>query len=70
MSRRIVGLQEILDGVIGSRVEIWDECVMWDEVVEEMERDVCEERGGGFEMERFCAEKLGFRCLQRFLRDQ
>ncbi|KAK1381907.1 BAG domain-containing protein [Heracleum sosnowskyi] len=71
VSRKIVGLQEILDGVIGSRVENWDDCVTWDEVVEKMETEVCEERGlGGFEMEKFCAEKLGFRCLQRFLRDQ
>ncbi|KAL8091162.1 hypothetical protein AgCh_040316 [Apium graveolens] len=71
VSRRIVGLQEILDGVIGYRTQNWDdECVIWDEVVERMEKDVCEDIGGGFEMEKFCAEKLGFRCLQRFLRDQ
>ncbi|WOG86203.1 hypothetical protein DCAR_0205404 [Daucus carota subsp. sativus] len=70
LSRRIVGLQEILDAVSGCRVENWDEWLKWDEGVEWMEREVCEERGGGAEMERFCAEKLGFRCLQRFLRDQ
>ena len=38
----------------------------WDDVVAKMEEEVCRERGGD-EMERFCAEHLGFRCLQRFL---
>ncbi|OMO49597.1 BAG family molecular chaperone regulator 5, mitochondrial-like protein [Corchorus capsularis] len=37
------------------------------EVVEEMEEQLCRERSGP-EMERFCTEYLGFRCLQRFLR--
>lgn len=70
VSRRIVGLQEILDGVSECRVENWDGFLReWDEAVEGMEEQVCVERGG-YEMERFCAENLGFRCLQRFLRDQ
>ncbi|XP_065618145.1 BAG family molecular chaperone regulator 5, mitochondrial-like [Quercus suber] len=38
----------------------------WDDVVAKMEEEVCRERGGD-EMERFRAEHLGFRCLQRFL---
>lgn len=64
VSRRIVGLQEILDSVCDSRVECeWN----WDVELAEMEERICREVGGD-EMERFCAEKLGFRCLQRFLR--
>ncbi|KAF3652908.1 hypothetical protein FXO37_17269 [Capsicum annuum] len=35
-----------------------------------MEMDVCKERGGVNELETFYAEYLGFRLLQRFLRDQ
>lgn len=71
LSRRIVGLQEILDAVSDTRIENWDDFLRdWDDVLARMEREVCEERGGGHEMERFCAEHLGFRCLQRFLRDQ
>ncbi|GFY91683.1 BCL-2-associated athanogene 5 [Actinidia rufa] len=70
VSRRIVGLQEILDGVSDARVEYWDGFVRnWDDVLGKIEEDVCREIGG-YEMERFCAENLGFRCLQRFLRDQ
>ncbi|XP_057497954.1 BAG family molecular chaperone regulator 5, mitochondrial [Actinidia eriantha] len=70
VSRRIVGLQEILDGVSDARVEDWDGFVRnWDDVLGKMEEDVCREIGG-HEMERFCVENLGFRCLQRFLRDQ
>ncbi|KAL6990687.1 hypothetical protein U1Q18_008807, partial [Sarracenia purpurea var. burkii] len=70
VSRRIVGLQEILDGLSDARVEdYWDGFVRnWDDVIEKMEEDACRERGGD-EMERFCAQHLGFRCLQRFLRD-
>lgn len=71
VSRRIVGLQEVLDAVSDSRVEDWVGFLdKWDDVVERMERDVCKERGGGYEMERFCAERLGFRCFEKFLRDQ
>lgn len=71
VSRRIVGLQEILDAVSDTRVEDWTGFLKdWDDVIERMEEDVCRERGGGYEMERFCAEHLGFRCFQRFLRDQ
>ncbi|KAJ4826691.1 hypothetical protein Tsubulata_030017 [Turnera subulata] len=78
VSRRIVGLQEILDAVCEAEVVdaggggsgggglYWMRD--WDEVVAEMEEEVCRERGGD-EMERFCAEYLGFRCLQRFLRE-
>ncbi|KAG4143822.1 hypothetical protein ERO13_D06G215950v2 [Gossypium hirsutum] len=79
VSRRIVGLQEIVDGISETKVEDDGEwwCGQprgiftmkdWDEVVEVMEEEVCKERGGA-EMERFCAEYLGFRCLQRFLRE-
>ncbi|XP_065869575.1 BAG family molecular chaperone regulator 5, mitochondrial [Euphorbia lathyris] len=68
VSRRIVGLQEIVDGICGGGESDWcGEFVGdWDEVVAEMEKKVCLERGGE-EMERYCAEYLGFRCLQRFL---
>ncbi|MCD7447612.1 hypothetical protein HAX54_032230 [Datura stramonium] len=71
VSRRIVGLQEILDAVSDTKIQNWDGFLMdWDDVVERMEMEVCKERGGGNELEMFCAEHLGFRCLQRFLRDQ
>ncbi|KAM3280863.1 BAG family molecular chaperone regulator 5, mitochondrial [Capsicum chacoense] len=71
LSRRIVGLQEILDAVSDTKIQNWDGFLMdWDDVIERMEMDVCKERGGGNELETFCAEHLGFRCLQRFLRDQ
>ncbi|XP_052183865.1 BAG family molecular chaperone regulator 5, mitochondrial [Diospyros lotus] len=72
VSRRIVGLQEILDAVSQERVEDWELGFGWnwvDDIVAKMEEDVCRERGG-LEMERFCSGHLGFRCLQRFLRDQ
>lgn len=71
VSRKIVGLQEILDAVSDARVDNYDGFLRdWDDVVENIEKQVCEERGGGHEMEKFCAEYLGFRCLQRFLGDQ
>ncbi|KAK4398869.1 BAG family molecular chaperone regulator 5, mitochondrial [Sesamum angolense] len=71
VSRKIVGLQEILDAVSDARVEHWDGFLRdWDDIVAGIEKEVCKERGGGNEMERFCAEHLGFQCLQRFLRDQ
>lgn len=77
VTRRIVGLQEILDSVSEAKVD--DECNYWwdyyngsvknwDQVMADMEESVCRERGGD-EMERFCAQNLGFRCLQRFLRE-
>jgi len=68
VSRRIVGLQEVVDGICqsgGFRMEAWD----WDEVIGEMEEGVCRERGGE-ELERFCALHLGFRCLQRFFHER
>lgn len=69
VSRRIVGLQEILDSVSDTRTDGWDGFLRnWDKAIDEMEEEVCKERGGD-EMERFCAEHLGFRCLQRFLRE-
>ncbi|KAA8515589.1 hypothetical protein F0562_018800 [Nyssa sinensis] len=70
LSRRIVGLQEILDAVTDERVEDWGGFLRnWDDDdVANIEEEVCIERGG-HEMGRFCAENLGFRCLQRFLRD-
>ncbi|XP_047942170.1 BAG family molecular chaperone regulator 5, mitochondrial [Salvia hispanica] len=71
VSRKIVGLQEILDAVSDSRVEQWDGHLReWDEIVAGLEQEACKDVGGGHEMERFCAENLGFQCLQRFLRDQ
>nr|GMD86022.1 BAG family molecular chaperone regulator 5, mitochondrial [Ipomoea batatas] len=70
VSRRIVGLQEILDAVSDAKVESWDGFMRdWDDVLEKIESEVCKERGNG-DLERFCAEHLGFRCLQQFLRDQ
>ncbi|KAG6416463.1 hypothetical protein SASPL_123893 [Salvia splendens] len=71
VSRKIVGLQEILDAVSDSRVEQWDGHLRdWDDIVAGLEQEACKDVGGGHEMERFCAENLGFQCLQRFLRDQ
>ncbi|XP_075495303.1 BAG family molecular chaperone regulator 5, mitochondrial-like [Primulina tabacum] len=71
VSRRIVGLQEILDAVTDSRVENWDGYLMdWDDILVGIEKEICREKGGGNEMERFCAEHLGLRCLERFLSDQ
>lgn len=70
VSHRIVGLQEIVDGICGSDGPDWHVGCRyvkdWDEMVAEMEEEVCKERGGE-EMEQFCAEYLGFRCLKRFL---
>lgn len=67
-SRRIVGLQEIVDVVSDARIVDSDWFVTnWDQIIEEMEGDVCRERGGE-EMERFCVDKLGLRCMERFLR--
>ncbi|XP_012066746.1 BAG family molecular chaperone regulator 5, mitochondrial [Jatropha curcas] len=72
VSHRIVGLQEIVDGICGNDGNDW--CGGgrfmgdWDEMVAKMEEEICKERGGE-EMERFCAEYLGFRCLQRFLHE-
>lgn len=70
VSRRIVGLQEILDAVTDSRVENWDGYSMdWEDMLVGIEKEICKEKGGGTEMERFCAEHLGLQCLERFLRD-
>ncbi|GLU18192.1 hypothetical protein SLE2022_345050 [Rubroshorea leprosula] len=78
VSHRIVGLQEVLDALSAAKVEDdgypgWGPRGIflmrdWDAMVEEMEERVCVESGGE-EMERFCAQYFGFRCLQRFLRD-
>ncbi|KAF4399538.1 hypothetical protein G4B88_022621 [Cannabis sativa] len=67
VSRRIVGMQEILDAITESKVEdgqsyFWGYDGFtrnWDEVLAEMEEDVCKSTGGD-ELERFCAEHLGF----------
>lgn len=73
VSRRIVGLQEILDSVCESKVDDYNwwgrNGLMsnWADFVADMEESVCRERGGE-EMERFSAQNLGFRCLERFLR--
>ncbi|KAJ4981031.1 hypothetical protein NE237_031868 [Protea cynaroides] len=67
-SRRVVELQEILDAVADSKVHDAEGFLTnWDQMIADMEEDVCRRRGGD-EMERFCAEKLGFRCFERFLR--
>ncbi|CAF2259299.1 BnaA08g24960D [Brassica napus] len=76
VSRQIVGMQEILDAISEAKDEnqwwsnygdgqggAWP--MYWEEAVEE---EMCRERGGD-EMERFCAQYLGFRCFQRFLRE-
>ncbi|XP_010553459.1 PREDICTED: BAG family molecular chaperone regulator 5, mitochondrial [Tarenaya hassleriana] len=75
VSRRIVGMQEILDSISDAKDEDpWWWCdgggggawpLYWEEAAEE---DICRERGGD-EMERFCAQYLGLRCFQRFLRE-
>nr|KYP62687.1 hypothetical protein KK1_017232 [Cajanus cajan] len=69
VTRRIVGLQEILDSVSEAQIDesSWWPMNNWDEVIADMEETICRERGGD-EMETFCAQNLGFRCLQRFLR--
>ncbi|PIA38244.1 hypothetical protein AQUCO_02800131v1, partial [Aquilegia coerulea] len=74
VSRRIVGLQEILDGISDERVMGIDELMRkWEEMVIDMEKEVWEEdedrltKSEKREMERFCFEKLGFRCMERFL---
>ncbi|KAK7812865.1 bag family molecular chaperone regulator 5 [Quercus suber] len=72
VSRRIMALQEILDAASKGKTVYDDDCYeygfvrSWDDIIAKMEEEVCRERGGD-EMERFCAEHLGFRCLQRFL---
>ncbi|KAL2341359.1 hypothetical protein Fmac_009299 [Flemingia macrophylla] len=65
VTRRIVGLQEILDSVSEAQFDesSWWPMKNWDEVIADMEESICRERGGD-EMERFCAQNLGFRCLQ------
>lgn len=79
VSRQIVGMQEVLDAISEAKDEsqwLWsnyDDDVQgggawpmyWEEAVEE---EMCRERGGD-EIERFCAQYLGFRCFQRFLRE-
>ncbi|KAK9051779.1 hypothetical protein SSX86_028407 [Deinandra increscens subsp. villosa] len=70
VSRRIVGLQEILDSICEANEGNWDGYLRdWDDIIAGIERDVCREKGGDdfHEIERFCAENLGFQCLQRFL---
>ncbi|KAI3765311.1 hypothetical protein L2E82_15341 [Cichorium intybus] len=71
VSRRIVGLQEILDSICEAREENWIGFLRdWDDVIVGIEQEICREKGGSdsHEFERFCAEHLGFQCLQRFLR--
>ncbi|KAG5005697.1 hypothetical protein JHK85_024239 [Glycine max] len=68
VSRRIVGLQEILDSISEAQIDesTWWPMKNWDEVLADMEESICRESGGD-EMERFCAQNLGFRCLQSCL---
>ncbi|XP_058723727.1 BAG family molecular chaperone regulator 5, mitochondrial [Vicia villosa] len=70
VTRRIVGLQEILDSVSEAKVDEcdWWSVNNWDRVMEQMEESICREKGGD-DLENFCAQTLGFRCLQRFLRE-
>lgn len=70
VTRRIVGLQEILDSVSEAKVDEcdWWSLNNWDQVIEQMEESICREKGGD-DMEKFCAQNLGFRCLQRFLHE-
>ncbi|KVH96900.1 BAG family molecular chaperone regulator 5, mitochondrial [Cynara cardunculus var. scolymus] len=71
VSRRIVGLQEILDSICEAGEANWDGFLRdWDDVIMGIEHEICKEKGGAdsHEFERFCAENLGFQCLQRFLR--
>lgn len=70
VTRRIVGLQEILDSVSEAKVDEcdWWSLNNWDQVIEQMEESICREKGGD-DMENFCAQNLGFRCLQRFLHE-
>lgn len=68
VSHRIVGLQEIVDGVCcsGGTAEGGNDNWWW--WCERVEEEVCRERGGE-ELERYCANYLGFRCLERFLHE-
>lgn len=78
VSRRIVGLQEILDSICESKVgdycDYWwgynGNCnggvENWGDFIWDMEESVCRERGGD-DLNRFCSQNLGFRCLERFL---
>lgn len=70
LSRRIVGLQEVMDGICCDHrtMDGWDVWRDWDEGFCGIEERVCRERGGE-ELEKFCANNLGFRCLERFLRE-
>ncbi|XP_061340823.1 BAG family molecular chaperone regulator 5, mitochondrial isoform X2 [Gastrolobium bilobum] len=62
VARRIVGLQEILDSVSEAKV---DECNWWSiRNWDDVDENVCREKGSN-ELERFCAQYLGFPCLQR-----
>lgn len=70
VSRRIVGLQEILDSIYEAKEGNWDGFLRdWDDMIMGIEHEICMEKGGNDsnEFERFCAENLGFQCLQRFL---
>lgn len=72
VSRRIVGLQDILDSICEARDgNSWDGFLTdWDDVIVGIEQEICREQGGNEsnDFERFCVENLGFQCLQRFLR--
>lgn len=69
VSRKIVGLQEVVDAVAAAEENegCWEFVRKWEEDLMAIEGEVCRERGGG-EMVRFCVDKLGFVCFQRFLR--
>lgn len=77
MSRRIVGLQEVMDGICGGDhyhhshrgiMDGWDLWRDWDDEFGGIEEKVCRDRGGD-ELDKFCQLHLGFRCLERFLRE-
>ncbi|KAJ4975872.1 hypothetical protein NE237_000978 [Protea cynaroides] len=69
-TRRVVGLQEILDAVADTELpdSADDFLTNWDQMIADTEEDVCRKRGSE-EMQRFSMEKLGFRCFERFLRE-
>ncbi|CAN6704860.1 unnamed protein product [Malus baccata var. baccata] len=65
VSRRIVGLQKIVDAIVSEDMDgFWGGRDggfgrNWDDVLAEMKEDACRDKGGE-EMERFCAQYMGF----------
>nr|XP_028952680.1 BAG family molecular chaperone regulator 5, mitochondrial-like [Malus domestica] len=65
VSRRIVGLQKIVDAIVSEDMDgFWGGRDggfgrNWDDVLAEMKEEACRDKGGE-EMERFCAQYMGF----------